>query len=144
MSFQFVFLASMAMLAAAAAASEPQAVLSVGDVIAQHEALDGKLVHVRGWLYAPCYPLACTIRARNERLAPQLSIGGSPAFDRDVTAMTKAGSEIVIEGRVNRRCFDHGRDADAPRYPAPPCTDRADQLAEPRLVEVISPPSQEL
>lgn len=122
----------LALLAAA-----PVPVMSVGDVIAGHEALDGKTVRVRGWLYAACYRFGCAIRARNERLAVQLSIGESSTFDRALEAANAVGKEIVVEGRVDRTCFDHSKDPGTTVKDIVICTDRAPQLADPRLIDVL-------
>ena len=59
-------------------------------------------------------------------------------FDRDLQARSAIGSEIVVEGRVQRDCFDHQQDAGDTAKDVIICSDRAPELANPRLIEVIS------
>jgi hypothetical protein len=129
-------LAGSLALSAAAAADAP--VLTVADVIARHEALNSQIVRVRGWLLYPCQPTGCGIRASKKKKSAGVSIGGSAEFDRAVAAEKALGREIVVEGRIKRDCFDHSKDQ--PRDPSRDviCLDRASQLAEPRLIEVLS------
>jgi hypothetical protein len=119
------------------AAAEAPA-LTVPQVIAQHEALDGKVVRVRGWLLHRCQKLDCALSARRGDRQPSLSLGSSANFDLALQDSRAEGHEILVEGRVNRTCFDHSKDPDNDSRELTFCTDRADELADPRLISVYS------
>jgi hypothetical protein len=117
-------------------------VLTVPQVIARHEALDGKIVRVRGWLIHRCQRLDCALSARRDDREPSLSLGGSTSFDSALRDARAEGHEILVEGRVNRTCFDHSKDPGNDSRELVLCTDRADELANPRLISIYSSSSR--
>jgi hypothetical protein len=111
--------------------------LSVDDVVARHEALDGNVVQVRGWI-GRCYRFGCILSGSTDKGANWLSLGGSASFDADLERRKAEGHEVIVEGRVKSDCFQHPKGD--PRHDPNNlviCTDRADQLADPRLIEVL-------
>ena len=115
-----------------AEAREPD-VLSVADVVARHIELDGQIVRVRGWI-RECHGRSCGIyetRAGDWR-AGHLSLGGAPEFDRRVQGHGLV--QVELEARVHAVCFNDPMPAGVVEI----CADRVDQLADPRLVRILS------
>ena len=112
-------------------------VLSVAEVVAQHRALDHRVVRVRGWMRI-CQGRSCSIfetRSGAEGRGAEagwLSIGFTPSFDRRMGSMGLV--QIVLEARVHAVCFNDPM----PNGAIEVCADRVDQLQEPRLVRVLS------
>jgi hypothetical protein len=126
------------LIIAAVADAETLPNLSIADVIARHEQLDGQRVRVSGWLLDKCYRFGCSIRASREADSPTLRIGESADFDEALISKGAQGHRILIEGRVKHDCFDHPKGD--PRYDPKfitVCTDRGDQLADPKLITVL-------
>ena len=94
-------------------------------------------MRVRGWLLERCYRFGCSISASNDTASERLSIGGSKSFDLALSQANVRGREILVEGRVKRDCFAHpkGDPAFDPNIISV-CTDRADQLANPKLIKI--------
>ena len=109
---------------------------SVAEVMQHHEVLNGKRVQVRGWI-AVCQKLGCLLQVSPDR-SEWISIGTSPSFDRAVRRYQPDAIEVVVEGIVHRECFDHSKDADRDLMDGEICVDRADELAQPQLMRVIS------
>ena len=130
------------LLEASVAAAVEAPVLTVPQVIAQHEALDGKVVRVRGWLLKRCQKLDCALSARRDDREPSISLGGSTSFDLALQDSRAEGHEILVEGRVNRICFDHSKDPGNGPGDLIFCTDRADELVDPRLITIYSSSSR--
>jgi hypothetical protein len=135
---KIAFLLSVAVLAASGIAAAKRPELSVAAVISQHEALDGQIVRVRGWLNEQCYYLSCGLSSSdNGDGGLGLSLGESRRFDIALKKSKALGHEIIVEGRVHRLCFDHSKDPDVSDGEIVVCTDRANQLSAPRLIKVI-------
>ncbi|MBW8841706.1 MAG: hypothetical protein JF608_07845, partial [Sphingomonadales bacterium] len=116
-------------LGASLAVAAEAPVLAVPQVIARHEALNGKVARVRGWLLHGCQKLDCALSPRRDDRQPSLSLGGSTSFDLALRDARAEGHEILVEGRVNRTCFDHSKDAGTVSRELVFCTDRADELS---------------
>ena len=116
---------------AATAAADPPA-LTIEEVVARHDELDGQGIRVRGWLTA-CEPLSCRISAGpNRQDRPHLSIGGSETFDAAVENLI--GRQIVLDATLDPKCLHIQVDDPPPEGKAFICTDRAPVLANPALV----------
>jgi hypothetical protein len=112
-------------------------VLSVSDVIARHEELDGQKLRVRGWI-GECGRLSCTLSAVPADAAQTVSLGLSPDFDNDPRFQDRSTiREVVAEATLARQCFNHAGEPRSPVPPPPPCTDRPDQLRSPKLLRII-------
>jgi hypothetical protein len=126
----------MLVFAASVSASTSHQSLSISEVAARHEKLDGHRVRVHGWLNS-CQRLGCIIYESPGGNGATLSLGSSPYFDRRVASFAKFDSEIILEGIVDRHCFDHSSDPGHDPNDILVCTDRADQIRNPRLVRVV-------
>jgi hypothetical protein len=135
-----LIIAGLSGLSVASAAEAP--VLTVPQVIERHEALDGKVVRVSGWLHSRCYRFGCSITNTRDGKGAYLSLGGSGSFDLAVQKAGAQGRKILVEGRVNHTCFDHSKDPGNDPRELTICTDRADELADPRLISVYSSSSR--
>ena len=101
--------------------------LTVPDVQRRQVDLVGRRVQLRGWLVRECVHLECALYARRSRDAvARVSIGAAPAFDDAVRAAV--GREIVVEATVTSHCWPSSGFR---------CTDRGDQLADPRLLRIL-------
>jgi hypothetical protein len=116
----------MLVFAASVSASTSHQSLSISEVAARHEKLDGHRVRV-----------GCIIYESPGGNGATLSLGSSPYFDRRVASFAKFDSEIILEGIVDRHCFDHSSDPGHDPNDILVCTDRADQIRNPRLVRVV-------
>lgn len=119
-------MAAVTILFGTGAAEAP--VLSIDDVIARHEALDGKIVRVRGWLLERCQPLGCSIVPSRRSYGLYLSLGGTASFDQSLVDRRAVGHEILIEGQVDAGQFPEDGEI---------ITDRPAQLRHPRLIRIF-------
>ena len=110
--------------------------LTIAEVNSRHEALNGKRIIVTGWLTS-CKRYDCSISLKPDGQTVELRIGGSRDFDRSVAAFAGKAIQIEVEGTVDRACFDHRKDPGHDPDLIEVCTDRANQLSNPRLVRII-------
>ncbi|MBV8686081.1 MAG: hypothetical protein JOZ90_09935 [Alphaproteobacteria bacterium] len=139
-------------LAGSVAASchrEPDRVLSIFEVVANIDALNGRTVKVGGFL-PECGGYDCllygseadgrrvkawTELARAHRRVPDselpegLGIGSDDGFDRKAAPFV--GQYVLITGTVDKRCRDHGEMG---------CTDRAPEI-HPKSIRPWQPPA---
>jgi len=123
----------LAPFAAGHAKAREPVVLSVADVVARHIELNGHVVRVRGWI-RECHGRSCGIyetRAGDWR-GGHLSIGGAPGFDRRVQGQGLV--QVELQARVHAVCFNDPMPAGVVEI----CADRVDQLADPRLIRILS------
>lgn len=131
-----IALAILVFSASCATARGTQA-LSVADVVARHNELDGRVVRIRGWV-GECHGRSCGLYETrsgahgNGAEAGSLSIGTAPAFDRQVRSLGRA--QIVVDARVRAVCFNDPMPAGVVEV----CADRVDQLQPIRIVQVLS------
>ena len=114
--------------------AEKAAAVMIGDVITRYRLLDDAPVRVRGWL-GECRRLSCQLYEGADYQGARLSLGASDTFDRRAARL--ASRWVMVEGRVNAFCLD------TDPHPLPNdevlvtgCTDRADDLRNPRIVAV--------
>ena len=109
--------------------------LSVGVVWARHQQLDGQIIRVSGIVYR-CHRLDCQLAEAPGRRAKSLGIGSSPTFDRAIQPYL--GHRIIVEARLKARCLHISADRPSDRHgdDIVVCTDRADELADPKIVAV--------
>ena len=125
--FAFLLVATTAL-----AAPVLDAPLTVGAVVADHSALNGKTIMVRGWLDR-CVDLSCALfPTRAAAMAkswerPLLSVGASPLIDNHLDQLRHA--EIILEARFDNRCLENKHI----------CLDRAPTLDPVRVVRILTP-----
>ena len=128
--------------------SAPSDAMSVEEVIADIEVLDGKVVTVRGWL-GQCGGYDCGLFASlddarivergdhesGEWLAAmdrRLGIGPNDSFDAMASMMQF--QEVIVRGKVDATCIT-GRDPDHPNFGFM-CFDRASDI-EPQSIRLL-------
>lgn len=107
----------------------------------RHEELDGKRVMITGWL-VECQPLSCALLNNLDGLDDDdfhyISLGESLEFDRSVARFEGRPHLVEVEGIIRRTCFSHQNDVGIDLGgDIIVCTDRADQLRNPRLLRVL-------
>ncbi|WP_172807092.1 hypothetical protein [Citromicrobium sp. RCC1897] len=113
--------------------AEPLA-LSSAEVWERHHELDGQKIVVEGWLQY-CKPLGCRIADSKDDRDPGLSIASSASFDRSIDGLV--GQKIRLSARLDAECLHvsvHGANPDGSMIV---CTDRASELREPMLLQVL-------
>lgn len=106
--------------------------LSFSEIALRHNELEGHRLRVVGWLRG-CQFLSCGITSDPGGKGKWLSLGASKTFDRDVAPYNDSDILIEVEGTVGG-CFidetENGQEIEV-------CTDRADNIKHPRLVQIL-------
>lgn len=110
--------------------------LSMSDIVANHETLDGKTVRTVGWL-RNCLGRGCSITESSGGAGASLSLGTSGTFDRTVAPYRGIDIQIEVEGKVNRECFDHRSDPGADQDAINVCMDRGNEIDSPTLIRIL-------
>ncbi len=125
----------VALVLAASGGSARLPRLTVAEVWRQHGALDGQVIRVSG-VVLKCERLSCSLRSDLGPDSRGLSLGSSDSFDRAI--QSRLGQPVVIEARLNARCLHARADHKSVEHGSPGiivvCSDRANELVDPRLV----------